>query len=153
MALKEFEFWVGLDSQHELFQSLVEADEIAALSDLHREGRLRLVEGDYEVAPGIRLLHTVGHTPGELMVSVETVAGTILLASDAVHFDEELERDMPFRHMCNLPAAFESYRVIRQMLTDGLIAHVIPGHDPSVMTRFPPAETPLTKHAVVIAPA
>jgi glyoxylase-like metal-dependent hydrolase (beta-lactamase superfamily II) len=153
MALSEFEFWAGPESQHVLYQSLTEYDEIEALSKLHSEGRLKLIEGDFEVAPGVRLLHTAGHTPGELMVSVETASGTILLASDAVHFDEELARDMPFRHMCNLPDAYATYSLIRKKLADGSISHLIPGHDPSVMSLFPAAKSPLNKHAVVIAAA
>jgi glyoxylase-like metal-dependent hydrolase (beta-lactamase superfamily II) len=153
MSRTEFEFWTGADSQHDLFQSLVETNEIATLSDLHRDGRLRLVDGDEDLFPGIRLVHTSGHTPGELMVTVTTGAGTVLLTSDAVHFDEELTRDMPFRHMCNLSDAFASYREIRHMLTEGVISHAIPGHDESVMTRFPPAEGPLRTHAVVVSPA
>lgn len=153
MARKEFEFWTGQDSQQELFQSLVEDDEIAALTELQSQGRLRLIDKNEEIAPGINLFHTEGHTPGELMVAVGTSSGTVLLASDAVHFDEELERDMPFRHMCNLPEAFDTYRSIRQMLSAGHITCVVPGHDPSVMKIFPSAEHPLNNHAVVIATA
>jgi len=153
MAQQEFDFWTSPTSKHELFKSLVEVDEIAALIELRDAGRLRFVDSNVDIAPGVRLLHSAGHTPGELMVAVDTAKGTILLTSDAVHFDEELERDMPFRHMCNLPASYESYREIRQMLHNSDISIVIPGHDADVMTRFPPAAPPLNLHAVVIAPA
>jgi len=153
MSQQEFDFWTSPASAHELYQSLVEVDEITALSDLRRAGRLRLVEDNIELAPGVRLLHSAGHTPGELMVAVDTAKGTVLLTSDAVHFDEELARDMPFRHMCNLPASYESYRRIRQMVDESRISLVIPGHEANIMNRFPPAAPPLHRHAVVIAPA
>lgn len=45
------------------------------------EDRLRLVNGDQEIASGIRLLSTPGHTPGHQSVLVETTNGRVLLAA------------------------------------------------------------------------
>ena len=37
------------------------------------------VEGDAELCPGIRLLHTPGHSPGNQSVAVQTRAGTVVI--------------------------------------------------------------------------
>lgn len=46
--------------------------------------RLRRVDGDEEVEPGLRLLRTDGHAVGHQSVYVETTAGPVILAADAV---------------------------------------------------------------------
>jgi N-acyl homoserine lactone hydrolase len=46
-----------------------------------RQSRLRLVEGEEELLPGVRLLHLPGHTPGLLGLEVEGVG---VFCSDAI---------------------------------------------------------------------
>ncbi|WP_345750855.1 N-acyl homoserine lactonase family protein [Microbacterium rhizophilus] len=150
MARAEYEFWAGPAADAPSFRGLVEADELAHLRELHASGRLRLLDSELTLAPGVELIAGPGHTPGELMVRVETSDGVALLTSDAVHFDEELARDMPFRHMCDLVSAHDTFRRIRALASGGEIAHVITGHDPSISTRFPPLKGALNRHAVVI---
>ena len=43
----------------------------------------RQVDGDHEVAPGIRIFATPGHSPGHQSLVVETLEGPILLAGQA----------------------------------------------------------------------
>jgi hypothetical protein len=57
-----------------------------------------------------------------------------VLASDAVHFYEELEQRRPFWVFTDLRAMKASYEVLAA--TEGTI---VPGHDPLVMERFPAA--------------
>lgn len=45
--------------------------------------RLEIVEGDVEVAPGVRLIPTVGHSPGHQSLLVDTTIGPLLLAGQA----------------------------------------------------------------------
>jgi glyoxylase-like metal-dependent hydrolase (beta-lactamase superfamily II) len=45
----------------------------------------RQVDGDHEVAPGIRIFATPGHSPGHQSLVVETPDGPILLAGQAVY--------------------------------------------------------------------
>ena len=44
------------------------------------EGSYQVIDGVHEVVPGIRSLHTPGHTPGHQAVVVETVDGPTVLA-------------------------------------------------------------------------
>ncbi|WP_157731760.1 MBL fold metallo-hydrolase [Arthrobacter sp. YN] len=133
MSSTEFQFWTGPTSRHATFAHLVEAAEIDELRRLDEQGRLTKVDSTTDLAPGIRLTALGGHTPGELVASVQTADGVLLLASDAVHFYEELEQGRPFAHMTDLVAAHSSYDVIREGLRSGDISRVIPGHDPKVL--------------------
>ena len=51
---------------------------------LARAGCLDLVEGDIEVAPGIRLLHTPGHTPHHQSVRIDLGEEVVLFLADLV---------------------------------------------------------------------
>ncbi|MFD6697908.1 MULTISPECIES: MBL fold metallo-hydrolase [unclassified Microbacterium] len=65
------------------------------VQELHRRwadgtGRVRTIEGDDLVLPGIRALKAPGHTPGHLAFLVEDAATPLLLAGDAVKNLHEL---------------------------------------------------------------
>jgi N-acyl homoserine lactone hydrolase len=56
--------------------------------------RIRLVDGDTEVLPGLELIETSGHVPGHQSVLVRLPkTGAILLTVDAVPFAEGFTRD------------------------------------------------------------
>jgi N-acyl homoserine lactone hydrolase len=45
---------------------------------------LRVLDGDHQLAPGVRIVHTPGHTPGTSAVIVDTDRGRCAIASDNV---------------------------------------------------------------------
>ena len=56
--------------------------------------RIRLVDGDTELLPGLELIETSGHVPGHQSVLLRLPqTGTVLLAIDAVPFAEGFTRD------------------------------------------------------------
>jgi N-acyl homoserine lactone hydrolase len=58
--------------------------------------RIRLVDGDTELLPGLELLETSGHVPGHQSVLVRLPhTGAILLPIDAVPFAKGFTRDAP----------------------------------------------------------
>ncbi len=58
--------------------------------------RIRLVDGDTELLPGLELLETSGHVPGHQSVLVRLPqTGVVLLTIDAVPFAEGFIRDKP----------------------------------------------------------
>jgi N-acyl homoserine lactone hydrolase len=58
--------------------------------------RIRLVDGDTELLPGLELIETSGHVPGHQSVLVRLPkTGTVLLTIDAVPFGEGFTRDTP----------------------------------------------------------
>lgn len=152
MGAAEYDFWVERPRNQLVTRQLVEPDELATLRALRDDGRLELVEGAMTLAPGVEIVPAPGHTPGQLMLLVRTGVGPILLTSDAVHFDEELERRMPFRHMCDLVAAADSYDQIDEMRASGAADRVIVGHEPAYRERFP-ADPRLPEHTLVLSAA
>ena len=57
-------------------------------------GRIRLVDGDTELLPGLELIETSGHVPGHQSVLVRLPrTGAVLLTIDAVPFAEGFTRD------------------------------------------------------------
>jgi glyoxylase-like metal-dependent hydrolase (beta-lactamase superfamily II) len=149
MSHFEYDFWVENPRDQHLTRQLIEPQELAVLRELRESGRLTLISENTMIADGVELILTPGHTPGQLMVKVDTRQGPLLLAADAVHVDEELERRMPFRHMCDLVAGHDSYVRIDEMRSAGEISQVIAGHEPSLMSRYEAAPN-LPEHAITL---
>ena len=149
MSRREYDFWTSEMASKELFRRVAEPREIDQLRAALAEERLRFVEHGHSPAPGITLLELGGHTPGQLVVVVETADGPVLLTSDAVHFYEELERDMPFIAVTDLPQMYAGFETIRQLLA-ARPHHLVTGHDPDTLRRFPALPGPLADHAAAI---
>ena len=105
------------------------------------EGRVVFHAGDSELAPGISLHHVGGHTDGLQVVRVRTERGWVVLASDATHFFANFETGRPFPAVFDIEAMKIGFDRLRSLSTSS--AHVIPGHDPEVLRRYP-ASTPET---------
>jgi glyoxylase-like metal-dependent hydrolase (beta-lactamase superfamily II) len=136
MTEAEYVFWTSPLAGRRHFAEHSEPDELALLRDKRADGTLSLFTGQATLAAGIELIEVGGHTPGQLVVSVGTARGrTAVLASDALHFYEEVERDRPFAVVADLPAMYRAYDTLaqldRQPGTD-----LVAGHDPLVRARF-----------------
>lgn len=136
MTEPEYDFWTGPMASRAQFAHSAEPAEIDHLRELRAAGRLTLVRGSHQVAPGIELIQVGGHTPGQAIVVVATPAGRVVLASDAVHYYEELERDRPFSAVADLPDMYAAFDLLREMQQDAGTA-IVAGHDPAVLSRFP----------------
>jgi glyoxylase-like metal-dependent hydrolase (beta-lactamase superfamily II) len=150
MARSEYEFWTGPDSDHEMFRHSAEADDLARLRKAGAAGRIRFVAGTLSLGGGILLTELGGHTPGQLVVTVWTEEGTVVIASDAVHYYEEYTLQRPFRQVADLIGMYRGFDRIRD-LTRGDDRLLLPGHDPEVMTRYPACDGELAGHAVCVA--
>ena len=98
-------------------------------------GQVNFIDGDQEIAPGISLHHVPGHTRGLQCVRVETARGPVVLASDALHFYANAERQNPFPIVVDIAAMMESWRKLARLAGDE--RRIVPGHDPLVMQRYP----------------
>lgn len=136
MTRDEYAFWTGPMGRRGQFAHTTEASELAHLRELRASGRLTLTgSAPYAVAPGIELVQVGGHTPGQAIATVATAAGPVVLASDAVHYYEELERDRPFATVANLPDLYAAFDQISE-LAQAPGTRVVAGHDPLVAERF-----------------
>jgi len=102
------------------------------------EGRVVFHDGAAEIAPGISLHLVGGHTMGVQCVRVRTRRGWVVLASDAAHFYENMEKVAPFPIVYSVADMVDGYRAMRGLAESD--RHVVPGHDPLVMTRYPAPE-------------
>lgn len=136
MTEAEYAFWTSPLASRTHFAAHSEPDEIALLARARKSGRLTLFSGAHALAPGIELTEVGGHTPGQLIASVTTPdGGTAVLASDALHFYEEVERDRPFAILADLPAMYRAYDTLAQLASQPG-TRLVAGHDPLVRTRF-----------------
>jgi glyoxylase-like metal-dependent hydrolase (beta-lactamase superfamily II) len=81
----ELEFWTGPLMRHEIFDRQIRPRVRPALERLKGEGRIHLVDGDFELYPGLELLKVGGHTPGSQMVALDTEQGKAVLCGDSAY--------------------------------------------------------------------
>ena len=132
----EYDFWASSMRDRLQFKHSTEVEELDALVAANAEGRVTKFSGELELAPGITLTEIGGHTPGQLIVRVKTNEGDVLVASDALHYYEEYEADMPFAYVADLPAMYEGFDRIRELVEHGGVQHLVSGHDPDTLNRF-----------------
>jgi glyoxylase-like metal-dependent hydrolase (beta-lactamase superfamily II) len=133
----EMEVWSGPLAERRQYAIHAEADEVAGVVERWRAGAGVVAMGErHEVAPGIEAIEVGGHSPGQVILVVEGEQAPVVLASDAVHFYEEVDRDRACGVLVDLAQVYRAYDVIRELVrTRG--ARLLAGHDPLVMERFP----------------
>jgi glyoxylase-like metal-dependent hydrolase (beta-lactamase superfamily II) len=132
----EYAFWTSPMAARAHFAAHAETSELAELARAREQGRVTLFSGELTLAPGVELIEVGGHTPGQLIVVAATSeASTAVLASDALHFYAEAERDRPFAIVADLPAMYRAYDLLNE-LAGQPGAHLVAGHDPLVSDRF-----------------
>jgi len=125
------------DSRQSHFFAL---DDIAVLLKRLYAGEVRLIDGMHGFAPGIEFHRVGGHTDGLQIVRVMTRRGWVVLASDAAHYYENLEKENPFPAIFSKSDMLQGYALIRA-LADGA-DNIVAGHDPLVCEKFPRLELP-----------
>lgn len=95
-----------------------------------------LLDGETEVAPGLRLIPTPGHSPGHQSLGLETSEGTVLLAGQAVRSKAEWDGatgpETSGRPSAPDPDAYE-HSVDRLRALDPISVHF--AHDPAIWER------------------
>lgn len=132
---REMAFWTGRYANKAAVRAIVEPEDVLALVRHNFAGRLRFVDGSAEVVPGIAVHHVGGHAPGLQVVAVHTMRGQVVLASDATHYYANIEEDRPFRIVSDLPQMYDAFETVRTLADSP--DHIIPGHDPLVLARYP----------------
>lgn len=133
----EMAYCTGRCMCHAALTHPYEADDVSAM--IHRifQGRVQFHDGDSQVAPGISVHLVGGHTRGLQVVRVRSRRGWVVLASDASHLYANIGQQRPFPVVYNVGDMLEGYRRVRELADSE--AHIIPGHDPDVLRRFPAA--------------
>ena len=133
----EMAFYTGPACHYPRFCRSIEVEDIVALVRANYDCRLVFLNGDAELLPGVTLHLVGGHTAGSQIVRVATPRGNVVLAADAAHYYEEVERLRPFPTLHDLAKMYHAYETVNRLADSP--GHVIPGHDPLVMQRYPAA--------------
>ncbi|HEY8519434.1 MAG TPA: N-acyl homoserine lactonase family protein [Gammaproteobacteria bacterium] len=135
----EMEYVTGRSMCHHALNHAFEAEDAARMVHRVFAGRVEFHDGTDEIAPGITVHKLGGHTKGLQCVRVATRRGAVVLASDASHFYAHMETGRAFPVLYDLAELLEGYKTIRRLASSA--AHVIPGHDPLVLERYPAASS------------
>ncbi len=117
-------------------------DAVAFLRRLY-SGRVIFHDGEAEICSGLSVHHVGGHSGGLQVVRVWTRRGWVVLASDASHLYANMREARPFPIVHNVERMLEGYRLIYRLAESP--QHVIPGHDPLVMSYYPPLSAELSE--------
>ena len=143
---REMAYCTGRCMCHAHMRAPFDADDVAAMVRRTFAGRTRFHDGDVELADGLTLHRIGGHSAGLQVVRVRTRRGWVVLASDASHFYANMEQGRPFPIAASVPDVLEGYDTLRRLASSP--AHVVPGHDPMVLDRYPAAAPGLEGIAV-----
>jgi glyoxylase-like metal-dependent hydrolase (beta-lactamase superfamily II) len=132
---REMAYATGRHMCHAALGGAYEAEDVCAMVRRLFAGHLQFHEGVTELAPGLSLHHIGGHTMGIQAVRVWTRRGWVVLASDASHLYANMEQGRPYPIIYNLGDMLEGFGRLRKLASSP--AHVIPGHDPLVLQRYP----------------
>ncbi len=131
----EMAYCTGRCMGHEVLRKPFEVNDVINAVRCVFEGRVIFHHGSSKLADGIFLHQVGGHTKGLQVVTVATVRGEIVLASDAAHYWDNIRARSPFPIVVDIEDMLEAHAKI-ESLADGPY-HVIPGHDPKVLEVFP----------------
>ena len=143
---REMQYCTGRCMCHPAMRAPFEPGDVSAMVTKLFEGRLRFHDGSDELAPGLSVHHVGGHTMGLQVARVKTRRGWVVLASDASHLYANMEEGRPFPIVHNLEHMLEGYDKLRRLASSA--SHIVPGHDPLVLKRYPAAKPGLEGIAV-----
>ncbi len=132
---REMMFATGRHMCHGVMRHAFEADHVVEMVRAVYAERVAFHDGQSTLAPGLSLHHIGGHTMGLQAVRLWTRRGWVVLASDASHFYGNIEKASPFPLVFNVGEMLEGYGTLRRLAASP--AHIVPGHDPQVMARYP----------------
>ncbi|MEW5864504.1 MAG: N-acyl homoserine lactonase family protein [Pseudomonadota bacterium] len=143
---REMRYATGRDMRHAVFRGAYEVEDVVGMVRRVYAGRVRYCDGDAEIAPGVSVHLLGGHTMGLQVVRVATRRGYVVLASDGAHFYANLEQVRPFPIVWSVADMVAGYAKIAALADSP--AHIVPGHDPLVMARYPAPSAALEGIAV-----
>ncbi len=137
----EMNFATGRCMCHKVLRIPMEVDDVLQAVRHVYADRVQFHDGTDTIAPGVTLHLVGGHSGGLQIVRVPTQRGWVVLAGDATHYWANIRKRSPFPLVVDVARMAEGWHIC-ESLADGP-DHIIPGHDPAVLTRFPALpETP-----------
>jgi len=97
----------------------------AYLGTLIDQGRIRPIDGDQPIAPGLTAMRVGGHTPGSQMLVVDAVEGTSVITGDAIPLHRNYLENSPSGIVVNTLEAIAALERVRALRP----AVIYTGHD------------------------
>ena len=132
---KEMGYATGRCMCHAMLGYAFDVEDVVAMVRRVYSGRVAFHDGDETLAPGLSVHFVGGHTMGLQVVRVWTKRGWVVLASDASHFYANMEQARPFPIVYNVADMLAGHKKAYALAESP--RHVIPGHDPLVLERYP----------------
>ncbi len=132
---RELRWVTGSEMFERSAQGSFETDDVVNIVRGLYDERVQLHEGAWQFAPGIDVHLVPGHTPGIQVVSVNTTRGKVVLASDSTHYYENMETGEPFATTYDAAQVVAGFKMLEELADSK--RHIVPGHDPLVMRRYP----------------
>ena len=132
---REMAYATGKYMRYQRLAHSFHVDDVVGLVRLNYKGRVEFHDGAVDLAPGITLHPTWGHSHGLMSMRVHTRRGWVVLASDATHFYENMSTNRPFTTSFHIGEMLDAYRTLEKLAPSP--RHIIPGHDPYVMKEYP----------------
>ena len=143
---REMVFATGPCMCHDGMAAAYTVDHVCAMVKNVFERRVQFHDGAEELAPGVSVHLVGGHTGGIQCVRVKTRRGWVVLASDVSHYYENFETGRAFPLYHDMDLTYRGYAALRKLASSP--RHIIPGHDPLVMARYPAVSKDLEGIAV-----
>ncbi|MBK8767193.1 MAG: N-acyl homoserine lactonase family protein [Burkholderiaceae bacterium] len=131
---REMVYATGRDMRQKMMRHAYCVDHVCSLVRLVFDDRVQYHDGDWELRPGVSVHLVGGHTRGLQVVRVHTRRGWIVLASDAAHYLENFTARSPFPIVADVGDMLRGHDRLEQLAESP--AHVVPGHDPIVMSTY-----------------
>ena len=131
----EMQYATGRHMKYKQLAKSFEPDDVCGVVRLNFDGRVVYHNGPAVILPGIGLVPTGGHSAGLQFVNVNTRRGNVVVASDVAHYYENMETYRPFTTALHIDKMLEAFDTLRAHAPTP--DHIVPGHDPLVMTRYP----------------
>ena len=131
----EMNYATGRHMGERFFSGAYDVEDVTGMVRRVYAGRVRFHDGDAELAPGLSVHLIGGHTMGLQAVRVHTRRGWLVLASDASHFYANMEEVRPFPIVWSVADMVQGYRRLAELAASR--EHIVPGHDPLVLARYP----------------
>ena len=142
---REMAFCTGRCMCHPYVRRPFEIEDVTAMTRRLYDGHVQFHDGTGEIAPGITSHLVGGHSRGLQVLRIKTARGWVVLASDAAHYEVNIRHNRPFALVVDVAEMLEGFATCRRLASSP--DHIIPGHDPAVLARYPQSRNGLT-HAV-----
>lgn len=113
-------------------------EDVQKILKVNSSGKLKLVSGDnIEIMPGIKVFTGSKHTYQNqyLLVNSNSKRNKILLASDAIWFYLNLEKQLPVSVCIDTSLYLKAMKRMKTLVSNPNL--IIPGHDDKVFSKFP----------------